>query len=46
VELYDLQTDPLELKNLYTDASHAKLVAQLKTRIAELRKETGDTAEA
>src|SRR5581483_4670872 len=34
-EFYDLQTDPGELNNLYTDASHAKTVAQLKTRVAE-----------
>ena len=45
-ELYDLQADPGELNNLYAEASHAKLVARLKDRIAALRRETGDTAEA
>ena len=45
-EMYDLQSDPGELHNLYDHPAHAKTVAQLKTRIAELRKEYGDTAEA
>jgi arylsulfatase A-like enzyme len=41
-ELYDLQKDPQELTNLYGKAEHAELVKQLKQRIADLRKETGD----
>lgn len=45
-ELYDLQADPGELKNLYTDPGHAKLVSQLKNRIDELRRETGDTSQS
>lgn len=45
-ELYDLKADPGELHNLYGKPAHAKLTAELKNRIAELRKETGDPAEA
>ena len=45
-EFYDLKTDPGERKNLYSDAAHADTVTKLKNRIAELRKEYGDTAEA
>ncbi|MDR3734122.1 MAG: sulfatase [Acidobacteriaceae bacterium] len=41
-ELYDLQTDPDEMHNLYSDPAHAGLVKQLRTRLTELRKETGD----
>jgi len=41
-ELYDLQTDPDEMHNLYADPKHAPLVAQLRTRLEQLRKETGD----
>lgn len=45
-ELYDLKADPGELNNLYGKSSHAKVVAQLKDRISELRRETGDPAQA
>jgi arylsulfatase A-like enzyme len=41
-ELYDLQTDPDEMHNLYGDPKYADLAAQLKTRLEELRKETND----
>jgi len=41
-ELYDLEQDPGETKNLYGEAAHAELVARLKQRIVELRRETGD----
>ena len=43
-ELYDLQNDPGETKNLYGTPGAAELTKQLKSRLAELRKETGDTA--
>jgi arylsulfatase A-like enzyme len=39
---YDLQQDPDEMVNLIDDPKHAKRIAQLKTRITELRAETGD----
>jgi arylsulfatase A-like enzyme len=41
-ELYDLQTDPDEMHNLYGDPKYANLVTQLKNRLEELRKETKD----
>ena len=42
-ELYDLQADPEEVHNLYGDPAHAALVAALKVRLRELRREFGDT---
>ncbi|TAM83213.1 MAG: DUF4976 domain-containing protein [Acidobacteria bacterium] len=44
-ELYDLQEDPGELHNLYGDPRYAKLAADLRNRIDQLRKETGDEYE-
>jgi arylsulfatase A-like enzyme len=44
-ELYDLQEDPGELHNLHGDPRYAKLEADLRNRIDELRKETGDQYE-
>jgi arylsulfatase A-like enzyme len=41
-ELYDLQTDPNEDKNLYGKPGYESLTAQLKARIEELRSETAD----
>ena len=41
-ELYDLQEDPSELHNLYGETSYATLTQDLRQRIRELRKETGD----
>ena len=42
-ELYDLQEDPGERRNLYGDARYAQLTKDLRQRIDELRKETQDT---
>ena len=42
-ELFDLQTDPHELHNLYADPAHATTVARLKAEMAHLRTELGDT---
>ena len=42
-ELYDLQQDPGELQNLYGDPTYTDLTRQLRDRIDQLRKETGDT---
>ncbi|MGH9524016.1 MAG: sulfatase family protein [Terriglobales bacterium] len=42
-ELYDLQQDPGERNNLYGDPRYASLVSQLRARMQELRKESGDT---
>lgn len=41
-ELYDLKEDPGELHNIYGHAAHAQLARELMSRIAELRRETGD----
>lgn len=44
-ELYDLQTDPDEMNNLYGKPEFAELTAHLKQRLAELRQETHDSYE-
>lgn len=41
-ELYDLATDPLELRNLYDDSAHAGLRSQLETRLLEWYIRTAD----
>ncbi len=41
-ELYDLASDPGELRNLYGDPQHAALVKEMAARMVELRRETGD----
>jgi arylsulfatase A-like enzyme len=41
-ELYDLETDPDELHNLYSDPKYADLVSTLRKRLEELRRETND----
>jgi arylsulfatase A-like enzyme len=41
-ELYDLQKDPWEKENLYGKAEQADRAEELKVRLEELRKETGD----
>ncbi len=42
-ELYDLKTDPEETTNLAANQAHAKTLAALKVRMAELRRELGDS---
>ena len=41
-ELYDLQDDPFEFRNLADDAAHAAVLAELKSRLADWRTETDD----
>ncbi len=41
-ELYDLKSDPDEMHNLYGEAAHQALGAQLAARLAELRRELDD----
>ncbi len=41
-ELYDLEKDPHEMKNLYADAAHAEIVKKLKDEIDRLKKELKD----
>ena len=40
-ELYDLQDDPDEAKNLIFNDKHEKVVKHLNTRLFELLRETG-----
>jgi arylsulfatase A-like enzyme len=42
-ELYDLQSDPHELRNLYGQPAYAKLTARLKAELDRLRAQYGDT---
>lgn len=41
-EMFDLQTDPHEMKNIVADPKNVKLVAELKTELTRLRKELDD----
>ncbi|HTI73111.1 MAG TPA: sulfatase [Candidatus Limnocylindria bacterium] len=41
-ELYDLQSDPDEMNNLYGDPAQAPLVSRLKTELYRLKKELKD----
>lgn len=45
-ELYDLQSDPDELKNLYPDAQYADVVQELKAELKRLRAHYKDTTGA
>jgi arylsulfatase A-like enzyme len=42
-ECYDLVSDPLEIKNLHGEPAAQPIVKELKTRLAQLRQELGDT---
>lgn len=44
-EMYDLETDPSELNNVYDDPAYAAVREELHTRLTELRKEYGDSDE-
>jgi arylsulfatase A-like enzyme len=41
-ELYDLETDPNEMKNLYADPAHAGTVKRLKAEMEALKQQLGD----
>jgi len=41
-ELFDLESDPSELHNLYPDAAHAGKVRELEATLGRLRTELGD----
>jgi arylsulfatase A-like enzyme len=45
-ELYDLRSDPREMKNLYADPKYAPVVRDLKSRLDTLQREAGDQPEA
>lgn len=42
-EMYDLEKDPSELKNVYDDPSYADVRAELHQKLNELRKQYGDS---
>jgi arylsulfatase A-like enzyme len=42
-ELYDLKTDPLELKNVYNDPDYASVKADLHRRLSDLMKKYKDS---
>jgi arylsulfatase A-like enzyme len=44
-EMYDLQTDPSEMKNIYDDPEYADVREMLHKRLEELRKSYGDSDE-
>jgi len=44
-ELFDLEKDPDELNNLYENPEYQDIVAGLKTKLKELRKQYKDTSE-
>ncbi len=41
-ELYDLQADPYELKNLAADPAHAELLAKLREKVRQWRVQQGE----
>ena len=41
-ELFDLQEDPNELRNVYDDAAYADLVVELKAELRRLQVQYGD----
>jgi len=44
-EMYDLQDDPDELRNLYGQSGQEKLTADLKAKLVELQKHYGDNSD-
>jgi N-sulfoglucosamine sulfohydrolase len=41
-ELYDLESDPRELRNLAADPAHAKVLRELQAKLREWQKKTED----
>ena len=42
-EMYDLEKDPLEMNNIYTDSAQSEVRKELENRLTELRKQYQDT---
>ena len=45
-ELYDLQNDPNEMNNVYTDPAYASVIPLLKARLLDLKQEYDDNDDA
>ncbi len=45
-EFYDLEKDPHEMNNAYSDPAYAAVVQELKTELLRLKEQLGDTDEA
>ena len=45
-ELFDLQNDPREMKNVYADRAYAGAVRELKAELLRLKRQLGDEDEA
>ena len=45
-ELYDLQADPWEMRNLADDAAHAETLAKLRSKLKTWIEQTGDRGQA
>lgn len=41
-ELYDLKTDPMEMRNVYNDPAKKELIKELKTKLLELKQKYDD----
>ncbi len=44
-ELYDLEVDPMEMKNVYADPAYAEVQSSLHVKLEELRAQYGDSEE-
>lgn len=42
-ELFDLEKDPYEMNNCYSDPEYARLISELKAELVKLQLEVGDT---
>jgi len=46
LELYDLERDPHEVRNVYGDPAYTGVAEELKARLLQLKRELGDEDEA
>jgi len=44
-ELYDLEQDPSEMKNLYSESHYQELIVEMKAQLKQTREELGETDE-
>jgi hypothetical protein len=45
-ELFDLQTDPYELRSVYANPAYARVVADITAELGRLRRSLGDEPDA